>query len=150
MSDVGAIGAIGGVKRLTPAELAEVAELTNRDRQVRLHEAQHLAAAGGIASGLEYSYETGPDGRIYAVGGQVHLSIRAGATPEATLAEARVVRAAATAPADPSDQDLQVAAEASQMEQAALQEIAKRTATGLRASVAQPGAPPMQGFNSTA
>jgi hypothetical protein len=124
MSEIQAVGAVRGGQRLTAIELAEIAELTKRDRQVRIHEAQHLAAAGSMASSVKYSYETGPDGKLYAVGGSVQLNVTPGATPEETLARARQVRSAANAPADPSGQDMTVAAQASQMEAQALQQIA--------------------------
>ncbi|MEI6784140.1 MAG: putative metalloprotease CJM1_0395 family protein [Verrucomicrobiota bacterium] len=126
MSSIQAIGAVGGGQRLTAVELAEIAELAKRDREVRVHEAQHLAAAGSMASGIKYTYETGPDGKLYAVGGSVQIRITAGATPEETLAIARQIRSAADAPADPSGQDRMVAAQAGQMEAQALQQIASR------------------------
>lgn len=108
--------------------MAEVAKLAARDREVRAHEAQHMAAAGAMASGVEYTYEMGPDGKMYAVGGKVHISVSPGQTPEDTLAKARQLRAAADAPADPSGQDMAVAARASAMEAEALQQIAKEHA----------------------
>jgi hypothetical protein len=47
--------------------------------------------------------------------------------PEATIRKAQQIRAAANAPANPSGQDRAVAAQASQMEQAAHQELAEQT-----------------------
>lgn len=126
MDGVSVIGAVNGGKQLTAEEMAEVAKLAARDREVRIHEAQHAAAAGGMASGVQYDYEMGPDGKMYAVGGKVRMTVTPGQTPEETLAKARQLRAAANAPADPSGQDLAVAARASQMEAEALQKIARR------------------------
>ena len=55
---------------LTPSEKAEVAELERRDREVKAHEQAHKSAGGPYArGGARYEYETGPDGRQYAVGG---------------------------------------------------------------------------------
>jgi hypothetical protein len=90
---------------------AEVAKLKTRDAQVRAHEAAHLAAAGGLAQGgATYSYQRGPDGRSYAVGGEVSIDTGSvGDDPEAARAKALRVVAAALAPADPSGQDLAVA-----------------------------------------
>jgi hypothetical protein len=90
---------------------AEVTKLKTRDAQVRAHEAAHLAAAGGLAlGGATYSYQRGPDGRSYAVGGEVSIDTgSAGDDPEAARAKAMRVVAAALAPADPSGQDLAVA-----------------------------------------
>jgi len=52
-------------------EEATLRELKARDAEVRAHELKHLASAGQYASGgIVYDYQTGPDGRLYAVGGQ--------------------------------------------------------------------------------
>ena len=127
MSEIQAISAVGGRQRFTAVQQAEIAELAKRDREVRLHEAQHLAAAGSMASGVQYTYETGPDSKLYAIGGRVQIIITPGATPEERLARARQLHLAAEAPADPSGQDVAVAAQASQMEVQALQQINQRT-----------------------
>jgi hypothetical protein len=126
MSEIQAIGAVGGRQRFTAVQQAEIAELAKRDREVRLHEAQHLAAAGSMASGVQYTYETGPDSKLYAIGGQVQISITPGATPVERLARARQLHLAAEALADPSGQDVVVAAQASQMEVQAWQQIDQR------------------------
>jgi len=56
---------------LSEADLRRVEQLKQRDREVRAHEMAHVAAgAGVVTSGASYSYETGPDGRRYAVGGE--------------------------------------------------------------------------------
>jgi len=113
--------------QLTTAEDAEVRKLKARDREVHQHEQAHLAAAGGLAtSGASYSYEKGPDGVNYAVGGEVSIDTSAGNTPQETLQRAERVRAAAMAPADPSAQDQAVAAQAAQMAQQASAEIARQ------------------------
>lgn len=106
-----------------------VSELQATDRNVRAHEAAHLAAAGGLATGgAEFTYATGPDGQRYAVGGEVNISVSKGQTPEETLARAEQIARAALAPADPSAQDLAVAAMAGQMAAQARQEIAQQQA----------------------
>lgn len=103
----------------------EVAQLQSTDQQVRSHEAAHLAAAGSLASGgAQFTYEAGPDGQRYAVAGEVNISVSEGRTPEETLQRAEQIRRAALAPADPSAQDLSVAAMASEMEAKARQQIA--------------------------
>ena len=68
---------------------------------MRAHEAARRAAAGGLGGAASFSYETGPDGKRYAVGGEVPVSLRSGRTPEETIANAQTVRSAALAPADP-------------------------------------------------
>ena len=110
---------------LTPEESRVVAELTRTDRQVRAHEQAHLAAAAGLARGVSFTFVTGPDGKQYAVGGEVSIDTSPVAgNPQATIQKAQQIRAAASAPANPSGQDRAVAAQASQMEQAARQELA--------------------------
>ncbi|TDR82711.1 putative metalloprotease CJM1_0395 family protein [Paludibacterium purpuratum] len=104
-----------GSQTLTPAQQQEVARLQAIDRDVHAHEQAHLAAAGGLAtSGASFSYETGPDGKRYAVGGEVSIDTSPGRTPQETLDRARRIQQAALAPADPSPQDRRVAAEAAQ------------------------------------
>lgn len=117
-----------GKAKLTPEQQREVAWLQARDRHVRQHEAAHQAAGGALAGGASFSYQTGPDGRSYAVGGEVPISIRSGRTPDETIANARQARRAALAPADPSAADLGVAAEATRIELAATQRKARLAA----------------------
>jgi len=92
-------------------------QLQARDREVRAHEAAHLAAGRPyVTGGPSFTYQRGPDGRSYAIGGEVSLDTSEVADdPEATLSKAETVRRAALAPARPSPQDLRVAADASQM-----------------------------------
>ncbi|MBU0682164.1 MAG: hypothetical protein KKD73_12160 [Proteobacteria bacterium] len=98
---------------LTPEEQARVVELKKIDQDVRAHEQAHMAAAGGLVrQGVSLSYEKGPDGRRYAVGGEVSIDTSKEADPSATIAKMRTVRAAALAPAEPSAQDRRVAAAA--------------------------------------
>ncbi len=107
------------------AEMAAViAQLRARDQEVRAHEMAHLAAAGGYAtSGASYTYQTGPDGRKYAVGGEVGIDVSPERDPEATVRKMQVIQQAALAPADPSAQDMRVAATAAQAMMQALQEL---------------------------
>jgi len=122
-------------KPLTPAQTKEVAQLRARDTEVRAHEAPHLAASGGLGTSPTFKYEQGPDGKRYAVGGEVQVDTSPGRTPEETIARARTIRAAATAPADPSAQDLAVAASAAHMEAQAQSELqAERHVAGQSAA----------------
>ncbi|MFA6108029.1 MAG: putative metalloprotease CJM1_0395 family protein [Candidatus Latescibacterota bacterium] len=115
-------------EELVPAEQREVQELRTRDREVKAHEQAHLAAAGPYAQGgPQYEYQTGPDGKQYAVGGEVGIDTsRVADDPEATIRKAQVVRRAALAPAEPSPQDRRIAAEASRMESQARQELSRK------------------------
>ncbi|MGE3536956.1 MAG: putative metalloprotease CJM1_0395 family protein [Candidatus Tectimicrobiota bacterium] len=112
-------------------------ELRQRDTEVRLHEQAHLLAAGRFATGgPQYTYETGPDGRRYAVGGEVPIDLSAvPGDPEATVRKAQTLRRAALAPADPSGPDLAVAAQATALAAQAQQELRK-----LQSSETAPGA----------
>jgi hypothetical protein len=113
-------------QQLSPEEKQLVSQLQARDTEVRAHEMAHLAAAGGIATGgASYSYQRGPDGKMYAVGGEVPIAVSKGKTPEETVQKMRQVAAAAMAPADPSPQDYSVAANARAEEMKALQEMRK-------------------------
>lgn len=103
---------VGG--ELTPDEQAQVEQLKQRDAEVRQHEAAHAATAGPYArGGAQFEYQTGPDGRRYAVGGEVQIDTSTVPdNPRATIAKMEQIRAAALAPADPSSQDQRIAAQA--------------------------------------
>ncbi len=110
---------------LTKDEQKQVQELKDRDRETRTHEQAHKSAAGSYAQGGPvFEYQQGPDGQRYAVGGNV--SIDSSAIPgdsQATIQKMQVIRRAALAPSNPSDQDRKVAAQASQAEQQARTEL---------------------------
>jgi len=112
-------------QKLTPQDLAVVQELKAIDQSVRAHEAAHMAAGAGLTSGATFTYQRGPDGGNYAVGGEVRINSSGGRTPEVALRNARQIKAAALAPADPSGQDRAVAALATGMEQEAMAQIAQ-------------------------
>jgi hypothetical protein len=107
----------GIASELTPEQLRDLQQLQDRDREVRAHEAAHMAAAAGLVrGGMSFSYQNGPDGRRYAVGGEVSIdSSPVADDPQATLEKARQIQAAALAPAEPSAQDRAVAALAARM-----------------------------------
>ncbi|WP_282874192.1 putative metalloprotease CJM1_0395 family protein [Pseudomonas peli] len=94
-------------------EQLEIAKLVSRDQEVRTHEQAHAAVGGRYAGAPSYTYERGPDGKRYAVGGEVGIDTSPIPNdPEATLRKMEVVIRAALAPAEPSAQDRQVAAQA--------------------------------------
>ena len=102
-----------GPDGLTEAERKEVQKLKQRDREVRAHEAAHKAAGGSIAGAPSFETTTGPDGRSYAVAGEVSIDASpVPNNPEATIRKMEIVRRAALAPSQPSAQDRQVAADA--------------------------------------
>lgn len=109
-------------------ELTQLQDLRARDREVRAHEMAHLAAAGRHSrGGPSFTFESGPDGRRYAVAGEVSIDTSAeSGDPAATLAKAQQVRRAALAPATPSAQDRQIAAQAAAMAAQATAELAQQ------------------------
>jgi len=116
-----------GSSELTEVDQEMVRELKARDGEVRRHENAHAAAGGQYAGSPRYDFQTGPDGRRYAVGGTVSIDVSAvPGEPDKTIEKMRIVRAAALAPAEPSGQDRRVAAEASKTEAAARSELAEQ------------------------
>ncbi|MDD0845279.1 putative metalloprotease CJM1_0395 family protein [Pseudomonas sp. Gutcm_11s] len=107
-------------------ELLEVAELASRDREVRAHEQAHAAIGGAHAGAPTYTFKRGPDGKSYAVGGEVSIDTSPVPNdPEATLRKMELVQRAALAPAEPSAQDRSVAAQASAQATLARAELAQ-------------------------
>jgi hypothetical protein len=110
---------------LTSEEQQEVKKLQSRDREVRAHEQAHIAAGGNLVKGAaSFQYETGPDGKHYAVGGEVQIDTSPVKNdPAATIRKAQQIQRAAKAPVNPSGQDEAVAAAAQNMEMEAEQEL---------------------------
>ena len=111
-------------RSLSQGEIEVIQKLRSRDAEVRAHENAHIAAAGGLASAASYSYQSGPDGKRYAIGGHVNIDTSPGRNAQETLMKAERIRSAALAPADPSPQDRAVAAQATQMASNARAQIA--------------------------
>ncbi|GMG81839.1 hypothetical protein LNKW23_10520 [Paralimibaculum aggregatum] len=121
----------------SPEELAVLAELAARDRKVRAHETAHARVGGRHAGQPRYEFAVGPDGKRYAIGGQVQIDVSTSPQdPAATIAKMQVVRAAALAPADPSPADRRVAQLAERLMRAAqadlhaMSEMARAEQTG--------------------
>ncbi|MCL2220297.1 MAG: hypothetical protein FWC23_09220 [Chitinispirillia bacterium] len=114
----------------TPEQQKVIDELQQRDAEVRAHEQAHISVGGAyIRGGASYEYESGPDKKRYAVGGEVQIDTSpVRDNPEATIEKMQVVRAAAMAPAEPSGQDRAVAAAASHAEGQARAELSERRA----------------------
>lgn len=121
-------------------ELKQVQELAARDREVRAHEQAHAAAAGQYGGSPTYEYVRGPDGVSYAVGGSVEVDTSPiPGNPEATLRKAEQLQRAASAPADPSGQDRQVASQAAQLAEQARAEIREQNAIKAEEEARQQG-----------
>jgi hypothetical protein len=83
----------------------------------------HQAAGGGFTGAPSYEKVKGPDGKEYAVAGEVPIKIVKGKTPDETIKNMAQIKAAALAPADPSPQDLKVAQTADMIAAKAQQEL---------------------------
>jgi len=119
---------------LTEEDKQETEDLKARDQEVRTHEQAHAATGGQYAGSPQYEYTTGPDNKRYVTGGEVSIDISEEPSAEQTLRKMQQVRAAALAPAQPSSQDLKVAAEAAQKALYALNEIANEHRGSLQSS----------------
>ncbi|MEM9009819.1 MAG: putative metalloprotease CJM1_0395 family protein [Pseudomonadota bacterium] len=118
---------------LTEAEQALIAKLVARDREVRAHEQAHATVGGPYAGEPEYVFETGPDARRYAVGGEVAIDVApVPDDPEATVRKMEIVKAAALAPAEPSAQDRRIAALADAIARSAEAELGAAKAAELQ------------------
>jgi len=96
------------------AEKQIIRSLESRDKEVRNHERAHAAVGGAYTGAPSYAFEIGPNGKKYAVEGEVSVDVTPVAgDPKETIAKMKKVQAAALAPADPSAQDIRVAASAS-------------------------------------
>ena len=108
-------------------ELEQTRELAQRDREVRAHEQAHAALGGQYTSAPSYTYQRGPDGRLYAVAGEVKIDTSPIPNdPEATLEKAELIQRAALGVAEPSPADRAAAADARAMAAEARAEILQR------------------------
>ena len=102
-----------------------ISNLKNRDQEVRSHELAHASAGGSTTGAPSYTFEVGPDGKKYAVAGEVSVDLSTvSGNPRATITKMQKVHAAALAPANPSAQDTRVAATAARVILQAQSELA--------------------------
>ena len=105
-------------------ELQQIKQLQNRDREVRAHEQAHASVGGNLAGAPNLNFTTGPNGKRYAVSGDVAIDISKVANdPAATIRKLEQVQRAALAPSNPSSQDRKVAAQAAASENQARAEL---------------------------
>jgi len=110
------------------ADEITISKLQNRDKEVRAHELAHATIGGGTTGSPSYTFEVGPDGKKYAVGGEVSVDLSSiSGDPQATITKMQKVHAAALAPANPSTQDTRVAASAIQKILSAQSELQLQT-----------------------
>lgn len=119
----GSYSAEAGAEQLSETDRQAVQELKQRDQEVRAHERAHMSAGAGVVQGgASFSMQRGPDGRSYAVGGEVKIDTSAENDPEQTIRKMQQIKRAALAPAEPSSTDRAVAAQAGKIEAQARQE----------------------------
>lgn len=120
-----------GNKELSEKDQRIIRALEKIDADVKAHEAAHQAAAGGLARGKSFGYTVGPDGKRYAVSGEVKIDTSpVPNNPQATIAKMQIVRRAALAPGDTSGQDRSVAAQAAKAEASARAQLQKSSENG--------------------
>ena len=120
-------GAAEGPDGLTDEQRERVQVLREADREVRAHEEAHARAGGPYASSPTFEYVRGPDGKRYAVSGEVQIDTSPIAgNPAATIRKMETVARAAQAPAEPSAQDRKVAAAANAKKAEARIELQKQ------------------------
>jgi SprA-related family len=136
-------GAPPNERNLTQEQRDQVRELQKTDAEVRQHEQAHKTVGGPFAGSIRLEFTTGPDGRRYAVAGEVPIDTSpVRNNPEATIRKAEIVKRAALAPSDPSPADRAVASQADALKaqaQAELQETQRKEAEA--ASAARRGDP---------
>jgi hypothetical protein len=82
-----------GTKELSEKDQKIIRALEKIDADVKAHEAAHQAAAGGLARGKSFGYTVGPDGKRYAVSGEVKIDTSpVPNNPQATIAKMQIVR----------------------------------------------------------
>jgi hypothetical protein len=126
--------------QLTDEQLEVVQALQARDREVRAHEQAHKSVGGSLAGAVSYTYQSAPNGQRYAVGGEVPIDASPiNGDPAATIRKMNTVKAAATAPVDPSPQDQSVAAAASRVLAQARKDLAAENIASQQAQASAAG-----------
>ncbi|KYG90142.1 hypothetical protein A0U40_07835 [[Bacillus] sp. KCTC 13219] len=96
----------------TPETKAHLRQLQMTEDEVKAHEQAHKAAGASVTGTVSYTYTKGPDDQLYVSGGEVSIQVPTSGTDDETIKILEQVRKAALAPAQPSPQDLRVAASA--------------------------------------
>jgi hypothetical protein len=109
-----------------------VDDLRRRDREARAREQAVRAAAGALSAGrTNYSYQVGPDGRLYVVSSEVQFDTsEIPGNPEATLRKAEQLQRAALAAGGDSPRERAIAAVAAMMASRARRELGDKTESG--------------------
>jgi hypothetical protein len=116
-----------------------IRELAERDRRVRARQQATATAVGSLApASASYTYQMGPDGRLYAVDGETPIDTTpVPGDPVATLRKAQQIEQAVFAPGESSPSDRRAAALAAAMAAKARQELARLNAEKSAAAAAE-------------
>jgi hypothetical protein len=124
-------------KQKEKKEEQAIKDLKKRDTEVRTHEEAHKTAGGQFAGSPAFDMTKGPDGQSYATGGHVNIDVSAVPNdPQATINKMSQIKSAALAPAEPSSQDLKVAANADSVAAEARSELAKSSTAATNSDTA--------------
>ncbi|RBQ29920.1 putative metalloprotease CJM1_0395 family protein [Aliarcobacter vitoriensis] len=80
----------------------------NRDNEVKNHEQLH-ASLGTTTTPINYDYQVGPDGKLYAIGGSVRFDTSIPKDEEAAIQKLNEISKAASAPEGLSQADSSIA-----------------------------------------
>ncbi len=95
------------VHGLSDNEQKAVNELKSRDKEVRLHEAEHMRNPELISvGGPKFTYAIGPDGKAYAIGGNVTLTTGKPKSPEDAMQKAMALKNSSMGVGEPSSKDI--------------------------------------------
>ena len=100
-----------GTNKYDEKDFAKVLEkFKQTDEKVRTHEQIH-ASIGHTTAPISYTYQQGPDGKMYAVGGQVRLDTSIPKEPKAAAFKLDMLQKAASGPIDSSGADNTISAQ---------------------------------------
>lgn len=98
-----------GEKNYDESDYSRVVEkFKSKDKEIRNHEQIH-ANLGKSSSPINYNYQMGPDGKLYAMGGYVKLDVSMPTDPKAAMAKIEQIKKASSSPNDLSTADLGIA-----------------------------------------
>jgi hypothetical protein len=115
-------------KETSPNELSDaqkkaLEKFEQRDAEVKAHELAHQTNSGGLAGAASYTYQQGPDGKMYAIGGSVPITFKSGSTPQESIKNAKAIASATTSPDAPSSRDFSLLSSAKMMQLKAEQQL---------------------------
>ena len=100
-----------GIDKYDEKDFAKVLEkFKQTDTNIRSHEQIH-ASIGHTTAPIAYTYQEGPDGKMYAVGGSVRLDTSIPNDPKAAAFKLDMLQKAASGPTDSSAADNTIAAQ---------------------------------------